>query len=117
MILHDEEGNEDMHLRTVHLNQGPRFRMIHIDEILQTLISYCEKPTLARLARSCKAVSDPALDELWENLESFAHLLRIFPKELVSWHASETTAAKPVSTTHGLFSPRKRKNEDLNLSL
>lgn len=87
MILPELDDNMQLVLRT---------RIFHIDEILLTIISHCDKPTLARLARTSKAVSDPALDVLWENLESFSYLLRIFPKELVSWHASETTAAKPV---------------------
>ena len=87
MILPEHDDDMQVVLRT---------RIFHIDEILLTLIAHCDKPTLARLARTSKAVSDPAIDALWENLESFSHLLRIFPKELVSWHASESSAAKPV---------------------
>lgn len=80
-----------------HMEQRPSTNIIHIHEILLNFVSHCDKPTLARLARTCKAISDPALDVLWEELESFAHLLRIFPKELVSWSASETASARPVS--------------------
>ncbi|KAH8112763.1 hypothetical protein DFH11DRAFT_1511091 [Phellopilus nigrolimitatus] len=78
-----------------------------IDEILRTFLQFCEKPTLARLARTNKLFSDPALDALWETLESFSHLLKIFPPELISWHASDSTPPKP--TVNHLIVPRDWK--------
>ncbi|EMD37697.1 hypothetical protein CERSUDRAFT_114336, partial [Gelatoporia subvermispora B] len=37
--------------------------------------------SLAVMARTCRALSEPALDVLWEKLGSFADLVRCFPRE------------------------------------
>ena len=70
-----------------------------IDEILRTFLFYCDKPTLARLARTAKVFSDPALDVLWETLESFSYLLKLFPQDLISWIPCDKFPPKPVGIT------------------
>ena len=74
--------------------------ILEIDEILRTFLRWCDKPTLACLARTSKFFSDPALDVLWENLESFAYLLKVFPEELIAWAPAATGGPlRPVSLT------------------
>lgn len=76
----------------------PMRNILEIDEILRTFMRFCDKSTLARLARTSKVFSDPVLDVLWEHLESFAHLLKVFSPELISWQPSDTAGQpKPVS--------------------
>ncbi|KAJ4473894.1 hypothetical protein J3R30DRAFT_3782075 [Lentinula aciculospora] len=87
--------------------------ILEIDEILRTLLRYCDKTTLACLSRTARFFSDPALDVLWENLESFAHLLRIFPPELISWNHPQQQQVVPTGppkpTVNHLIVPRDWK--------
>ncbi|KAI5121923.1 hypothetical protein M0805_000252 [Coniferiporia weirii] len=82
--------------------------ILEIDEILRTFLQFCDKPTLARLARSSKLFCDPALDVLWENLESFSHLLKLFPKELITWGPSDSPPVLKPTVNH-LIVPRDWK--------
>ncbi|KAI0706151.1 hypothetical protein BC835DRAFT_9218 [Cytidiella melzeri] len=41
------------------------------------------KRALARLARTCKALKEPALDKLWKDLDSFVPLVSLFPSSLM----------------------------------
>jgi hypothetical protein len=41
------------------------------------------KRSLARLARTCKAFKEPALDVLWRDLDSFVPLLTLLPNTLL----------------------------------
>lgn len=41
------------------------------------------RKSLARLARTCKAFKEPALDMLWRDLDSFVPLLTLFPATLM----------------------------------
>ncbi|KAG8913889.1 hypothetical protein FRC01_004335 [Tulasnella sp. 417] len=50
-------------------------RALSIPELLSIIFSFCEAPELARSARVCKTWSDPALDQLWEDLEGISPLL------------------------------------------
>ena len=58
-----------------------------IDEIIRTVFGHIDvdndhpsiQPTFVRLARVCRAWSDPALDCLWESLASFDPLLALRP--------------------------------------
>lgn len=69
-------------------------QIFYIDEILTVILSYIcplrpdeaseisikyRRKTLARLARTCKTLSDPALDELWVYPKSFICLLHVLP--------------------------------------
>ena len=38
---------------------------------------------LSRLARTCKALSEPTLNRLWQELDSFVPLLGLFPSNLL----------------------------------
>nr|GAT49943.1 predicted protein [Mycena chlorophos] len=48
--------------------------------------SWSSKPTLARLARTCRLFSSPALDELWRAVgdEALLHLAECFPADFVA---------------------------------
>lgn len=41
------------------------------------------RKSLARLARTCKAFKEPALDLLWRDLDSFVPLVTLFPNTLM----------------------------------
>ncbi len=41
------------------------------------------RKALARLARTCKAFKEPALDLLWKDLDSFVPLVSLFPNSLM----------------------------------
>lgn len=47
------------------------------------LVSPGGKRSLARLARTCKAFKEPALDVLWRDLDSFVPLVTLFPNTLL----------------------------------
>ncbi|THH03918.1 hypothetical protein EW145_g5900 [Phellinidium pouzarii] len=78
--------------------------IFEVDEIYRTILQYCDRPTLVRLARTSKLLSEVPLDLLWENLEAFSHLLRTFPSNLITWDASERAQPKP--TVNYLIVPR-----------
>jgi hypothetical protein len=41
------------------------------------------KRTLSRLARTCRALSDPALNVLWRELDSLIPIIGLFPTSLL----------------------------------
>ncbi|KAL5497878.1 hypothetical protein ACEPAH_2809 [Sanghuangporus vaninii] len=86
--------------------------ILEIDEILRTFLRWCDKPTLACLARTAKFFSDPALDILWENLESFAHLLKVFPEGLITWEHVPPNGPIRATVNH-LIVPRDWKRVSL----
>ena len=71
-------------------------KILRVYDILYGVLRYCDKPTLARLARVSKLISEPALDVLWEELESFTHLLRLLPTDVIAWNHYK--ASSPVSS-------------------
>lgn len=73
-----------------------------IDEVLRTFLRFCDKASLARLARTSKLLSDPALDILWETLESFLHFLKLFPEDLITFNVMDNGMVKPVGTSRAL---------------
>ncbi|KAJ3799316.1 hypothetical protein GGU11DRAFT_512537 [Lentinula aff. detonsa] len=51
-----------------------------IDEILEVILDSCtESWTLSRIARTCQAWKDPALDRVWWRISSFKPLLDLIP--------------------------------------
>ena len=53
-------------------------------KLLETILeSTGGKRSLARLARTCKAFQEPALDVLWRDLDSFVPLVTLFPNTLL----------------------------------
>lgn len=71
-----------------------------IDEILRVILAYCDKPSLACLARTASCFTEPALDLLWETLPSFAVLLKLLPEELVHWsNVDGPGQSRPVSVS------------------
>ncbi|KAF7373545.1 F-box domain-containing protein [Mycena sanguinolenta] len=59
---------------------------LECEDIFQAICSALEAPgrleTLAALAITCKALSEPALDALWEELRNFDCLLNLLPRDL-----------------------------------
>ena len=56
-------------------------------ETLSTILEFVldtpnGRRSVARLARTCKALSEPALDLLWKELDSMIPLLGLFPSQL-----------------------------------
>ena len=57
-------------------------------EALQKLLeSIYESPggrrSLSRLARTCRAISEPALNILWRELDSIAPIIGLFPSQIL----------------------------------
>ncbi|KAJ6463428.1 hypothetical protein C8R45DRAFT_1025676 [Mycena sanguinolenta] len=71
--------------------------VLECDDIFRDIILALEGPgssqTLAALAITCKALSEPALDALWENCY-FYRLLELFPQDL--FVESEWRLARPI---------------------
>ncbi|KAG9309977.1 hypothetical protein JVU11DRAFT_10011 [Chiua virens] len=51
------------------------------------------KATIARLARTCRTFSSPALDILWKALTSLIYLLRCLPTDLFQWKREDVDSA------------------------
>jgi hypothetical protein len=62
--------------------------ILHDPEALQKLLeAIYESPggrrTLSRLARTCSAISEPALNILWRELDSIAPIIGLFPSQIL----------------------------------
>jgi hypothetical protein len=55
---------------------------LSILEVLSLIFSFCNRPTLNAVARTCKLFHDPALDLLWCHPVSFVTLLKTMPADL-----------------------------------
>ncbi|KAG1750221.1 hypothetical protein EDB19DRAFT_2036340 [Suillus lakei] len=57
---------------------------LYIEEILELIITELasdnDKQSLARLARSCKAFTDPCLDSIWHTMDSFSPFIPLLPR-------------------------------------
>lgn len=73
----------------IHQNQNIMFQLILKDaDVTAKLLEFImDSPngrrSLARLARTCKAFKDPALNMLWRDLDSLVPLLSLFPNGLM----------------------------------
>lgn len=57
--------------------------------------------TVARLARTCKAFNEPAMDVLWNELDSFLPLIGLFPAYIMRKARRPTLGlVRPVPTSH-----------------
>jgi hypothetical protein len=70
-------------------------RCLSIVEVQRTIFReiYMDA-SLARLARTCRAFNDSALDVLWETLESFTILVQCLPRDL--WRVANAIEKKLV---------------------
>ena len=82
---------------------------LYIDEIIQRILSEfrirgtiqyksCNKLTLARVARTCKTLTGPALDLLWEKQVTMANLFKVLP----SFQLGENMSYVSLSNTYCL---------------
>jgi hypothetical protein len=53
---------------------------LHIHEIADAVVSLSQRPDLASLARTCRWLSEPALDVLWESPQPWDLALRMRPE-------------------------------------
>jgi hypothetical protein len=49
------------------------------DEIIRLIIGLLDRKSCARLARTCKAVQEAALDAIWRDIPSVEPLFSLFP--------------------------------------
>ncbi|EIW81178.1 hypothetical protein CONPUDRAFT_165392 [Coniophora puteana RWD-64-598 SS2] len=72
-----------------------------IDEIFLIICQYLsdDKTLLNSLARSCKPLSDVALDELYAHIHSLHHLFMCLPKDLVQIERHEINFKRPIQTS------------------
>ncbi|EIW78563.1 hypothetical protein CONPUDRAFT_145742 [Coniophora puteana RWD-64-598 SS2] len=67
-------------------------RALSINEVIFNIATYVEaKKDIASLARVSRALSEPALDVLWSNLDSFIPLLQCLPSNLVGGIVEDNT--------------------------
>ncbi|KAJ6463433.1 hypothetical protein C8R45DRAFT_1107781 [Mycena sanguinolenta] len=75
--------------------------MFECDDIFRCIILALEGPgsgqALAALAITCKALSEAALDAIWEHLLDFERVLELFPQDL--FVESEWSLARPIMPT------------------
>ena len=69
----------------------PPTSIVHIDEITHSLVAFCDKPTLAILARTSSVFTEHALDALWFELDSLWNLLRLFPPGIITKEEDDFT--------------------------
>ncbi|KAF8550850.1 hypothetical protein OG21DRAFT_1499526 [Imleria badia] len=55
---------------------------LQITEISEVVCNLLDQPTLARLARTCRAFEDPALDALWKVMQGLEPLARLLPDSM-----------------------------------
>ena len=89
-------------------------RCLQIQEPLSIVFEYVHIPrkaleddplsasSLARLARTCKAFQDPALDILWHSQYSLVPLLKCLPRDAWAW--KEGKFVSNISNNQGLQS-------------
>ncbi|KAF7317505.1 hypothetical protein MKEN_00836900 [Mycena kentingensis (nom. inval.)] len=76
-------------------------RCLQVAEVSLEIVSQvgeADEKTLAILARSCRAFSEPALDVLWRHGTpvTIVHLLRCLPAEALVWHGNDLRLAGPL---------------------
>jgi hypothetical protein len=84
---HDNERQKFSHPETTHtwpgqLQRGTMHHSLSILEVLSIVFSFCDRPTLNAVARTCKLFHNPALDLLWCHPVSFVTLLETMPADL-----------------------------------
>lgn len=71
-----------------------------------------ESGTLAKLARTCKATSEPALDTLWKTLLNPAHIFRLLPANACELIESQYVLTRPLGeadfSVFDKYAPRVR---------
>ncbi|KAG1750224.1 hypothetical protein EDB19DRAFT_2036343 [Suillus lakei] len=72
----------------VELKSATMATPLYIEEILELIIAELasddDKQSLARLARSCKAFTDPCLDSIWHTMNSFSPFIPLLPRSVRS---------------------------------
>ena len=92
------------HPHAVHMNMSPPVlrdakATKKLLEIIQDTPSGSR--TVARLARTCKAFNDPAMDVLWNELDSFLPLIGLFPGYIMKRARRPGLGlVRPVSPAH-----------------
>lgn len=75
-------------------SKGTMHKVLQIPELYGHICSYIwfDKQTLARLARTCKLLCEPALKLIWQNLDDIAPLIMCMPDDL--WERSDDEHGK-----------------------
>ena len=55
---------------------------LQITEISEVIYKFLDRPTLARLARTCRAFEEPALDALWKVVDGIEPVARLLPDSM-----------------------------------
>ncbi|KIJ61285.1 hypothetical protein HYDPIDRAFT_137858 [Hydnomerulius pinastri MD-312] len=71
-----------------------------ITELLDVICQFATRSTLAKLARTCRAFEEPALDALWKDLETLAPLSNCLPPALWGELDGVTILRRPLSSDH-----------------
>ncbi|KAF7373552.1 hypothetical protein MSAN_00565600 [Mycena sanguinolenta] len=69
--------------------------LLECAELFQAITSHLDHPALAALAITCKALCEPALDALWEELLDLDRVLALFPDDLFI----QGSIARPILST------------------
>ncbi|KAF8554788.1 hypothetical protein OG21DRAFT_1508568 [Imleria badia] len=79
-IVHQEHLSTSVEMHAV----------LQLTEITEVMCEFLDRPTLARLARTCRAFQEPALDALWKVLLGLEPLARLLPDSM--WISEEDPA-------------------------
>lgn len=71
-------------------------RALFISEIANFICEPLDETTLAALARSCKALHEPAVHSLWADLSNLVPLVKCFPDD--SWTVEDNEIVRKSHT-------------------
>ena len=72
-------------------------RALYISEIVNMVCEPLDEVALASLARSCKALHEPALRSLWADLSNLTPLVKCFPADTWCVEENELVSARIYS--------------------
>ncbi|KAH7889099.1 hypothetical protein F5I97DRAFT_1925674 [Phlebopus sp. FC_14] len=75
-------------------------KALHITEILHAVCGFAAQDSLAKLARTCRAFEEPALDALWANLETLEPLVHCLPSNIWGTLGGKLILHRPLHTEH-----------------
>ncbi|KAF9218794.1 hypothetical protein BS17DRAFT_479918 [Gyrodon lividus] len=71
-----------------------------ITEIFDIVCQFATRSTLANLARTCRALEEPSLDELWRDLDTLEPLASLLPASLWGELNGSIILRRPLSPDH-----------------
>ena len=80
-----------------------------VPELTVLIAEHCTGPSefdsdvlrsLCSLARTCRTLQEPALDLLWYQADTLAHLIKLLPQELWTWEKTNALVSGFLCCAH-----------------